>query len=98
MASASTPPDNEPAKDLILVHIVQLKPMIKAQISGRMVSSGISDVASASVHSEKTRPKKLMMMMKMIIIIIIIMNKSQEATVFSGCQKLTSVMKLRPEK
>ena len=39
MASASTPSANEPAKDLILVHIVQLKP--KAQISGRMVSSGI---------------------------------------------------------
>ena len=41
---ASTPSVNEPAKDLILVHIVQLKPMMKAQISGRMVSSGISDV------------------------------------------------------
>ena len=49
MASASTP---EPAKDFILVHTVQLKPMIKAQISERMVSSGISDVALASVHSE----------------------------------------------
>ena len=44
-----------------------------------MVSSGISDVAIASVHSEKTRLKKL---------IIIIMNKSQETTVFSGRQKL----------
>ena len=41
MASASTPLANEPAKDLILVHTVQLKPMIKAQISGRMVSSGM---------------------------------------------------------
>ena len=50
MASASTPSANEQAKDLILVHTVQLKPMIKAQISGRMVSSGISD---ASVYSEK---------------------------------------------
>ena len=99
MASASTPSANEPAKDLILVHTVQLKPMIKAQISGRMVSRGISDVASTSVHSEKTRPKKLMMMMKIIITIInIIINKSQEATVFSGRQKLTSVMKLRLEK
>ena len=39
MASASTPSANEPTKDLILVHTVQLKPMIKAQISGRMVSS-----------------------------------------------------------
>ena len=81
------------AKDLILVHTVQLKPMIKAQISGRMVSSGISDVAIASVYSEKTRLKKLMMIM-----IIIIMNKSQETTVFGGRQKLTSAMKLRPEK
>ena len=97
MPSASTPSANEPAKDLILVHTVQLKPMIKAQISGRMVSSGISDVASASVHSEKTRQKKLIKMMKMIIIIII-MNKLQETTVFSGRQKLTSAMKLRPEK
>ena len=53
-----------------------------------MVSSGISDVAFASV---KTRLKKLMIM-------IIIMNKSQETTVFGGRQKLTSAMKLRPEK
>ena len=57
-----------------------------------MVSSGISDVAFASVHFEKTRLKKLMMM-KMII-----MNKLLEMTVFSGLQKLTSAMKLRPEK
>ena len=69
MASASTPA-NVPAKDLILVHTVQ-QPMIKAQISGRMVSSGISDVAIASVHSEKTHLKKLF---------IIITNKSQETT------------------
>ena len=36
--------------------------------------------------------KKLMMMkvIIIIIIIIIIMNKSQELTVFHGCQKLTS--------
>ena len=58
MASAGTPSANEPAKDLILVHTVQLKPMIKAQISGRMVSSGISDVLFASVYSEKNRLKK----------------------------------------
>ena len=70
MASPSTPSANEPAKDLILFHTVQLKPMIQAQISGRMVSSGISDVAFASVHSEKTRLKKLM-----IVIIIIITSK-----------------------
>ena len=45
------------------------------------------------VVSEKTRLKKLMK-----IIIIIIMNKSQETTDFSGHQKLTSTMKLRPGK
>ena len=88
-ASASTPSANEPAKDLILVHTVQLKPRIKAQISGRMVSSGITDVAFASVYSEKTRLKKL--------IVIIFIKKSHEMTVFSGGQKLTSAMKLRPE-
>ena len=63
MASASTPSANEQAKDLILVHTVQLKPMIKAKISGTMLSSGISDVVIASVHSEKTRLKKLIMIM-----------------------------------
>ena len=65
-----------------------------------MVCSGISDIVIASVYSEKTRLKKVMMviMILIIIIIIIIMNKSQETTVFSGRQKLTSAMKLRPEK
>ena len=46
---------------LILVHTVQVKPNTTAQISGKLVSSGISDVAIA------TRLKKLIM-------IIIIMN------------------------
>ena len=64
---------------------------MKAQISGRMASIVISDVVAVSVNSEKTRMKKCMMIM---IIIIIIMNKSQETTVFGGCQKLTSAMKL----
>ena len=50
MASASAPSAMEPAKDLILVHTVQLKPMIKAHSSVR-------------VHSEKTHPKKLMMIL-----------------------------------
>ena len=59
-----------------------------------MASIGISDVVTDSVYSEKTRLKKLMMM----IISISIMNKSQEATVFHGRQKLTSAMKQRPEK
>ena len=31
------------------------KPIIKAQISGKFVTSGISDVAFASVYSEKTQ-------------------------------------------
>ena len=61
-----------------------------------MASIGISDVVTASVYSEITHMKKLMM--KMIIIFIIIMNKLQELTVFHGRQKLTSAMKLRPEK
>ena len=64
MASASIPSANEPAKDLILVHTVQLKPMIKA---GRIVSSCISDVSIASTYSEKTRLNKCMMIMKIII-------------------------------
>ena len=42
MTSASTPSANEPVKDLILVHTVQLKPMIQAHFSQRMVSSGTS--------------------------------------------------------
>ena len=71
MVSANTPSANVQAKDIILVNTVQLKPMIKAQISGRMVSSGISDEAFASVYSEKTRLKKLLIM-------IFIMKKSQE--------------------
>ena len=67
-----------------LVHTVKLKPIIKDQIPGKLVTSGISDVATASVHSEKTWAKKWIM------IIIIIMNKSQELNVFHGRQKLTS--------
>ena len=40
-----------------------------------MLSSGISDVAIALVHSKKTRLKK-----GMVIMITIMMNKSQETT------------------
>ena len=54
-------------KGFILVHTVKLKPITKAQISGKLVTIGISDVVTASLHSEKTRMKKLIM-------IIIIMN------------------------
>ena len=63
MASASKQSAKRPANNLILIHIVQLKPMIKAQISGKMVSSGISDEAFVSVYSEKTRLKKLMIIL-----------------------------------
>ena len=64
-----------------LVHTVKLEPIIKDQIPGKLVTSGISDVATASVHSEKTWAKKWIM-----IIIIISMNK----LVFHGRQKFTS--------
>ena len=86
MASASTQSANEPVKDFILVHTVQLKPMIKAQISGRMVSSGISDVALFS--SEKNHLKKLMMMYYYYYYHYYYC--CEEITVFSGRQKLTS--------
>ena len=49
---------------------------------------GNSDVVIASVHTEKTRLKKMIMII--IIIIFISMNKAQELTVFLGRQKLTS--------
>ena len=52
---------------------------MKDQIPGKLVTSGISDVATASVHSEKTWAKKWIM-------IIIIMNKSQELKVFTGAR------------
>ena len=44
------------------------KTNVKAHFSGRIESSGISDVAFASEYSEKIRLKKLMV--KMIIIIM----------------------------
>ena len=87
MGSASTPSINEPATAFILVHTEKLKPMIKGQISVKLVSSGISHIlGSLQYYSDKTRLKKLMIM------IIIIMNKSQETTVFHGRQILTSAM------
>ena len=46
MESASTPSANEPAKYLILVHTVQLKPMIKHK-SQEEWCLGMSDVAFA---------------------------------------------------
>ena len=68
MASASTPSANDPAKDLILVYISTAKTNDK---STNLMKNGISDVAFASVHSEKTHLKKLMIM------IIIIIEKLQ---------------------
>ena len=64
-------------RDIILVHAVLLKLMIKVKISGRMASIGINDVVNASVYSEKTH-------------LNIIMNKLQETTIFHRRQKLTS--------
>ena len=58
----------------------------KAQIPGRIVSSGTSAVVFASVYSEKTHLKKF------------IMNKLQETMAFGGHQTLNSTMKQRPEK
>ena len=63
--------------DLIFVHTVQLKPMIKAQISRSMVSSAKSEVAFVSAYSEKTHLKKLMMR----IMIIITSNKKKQVLV-----------------
>ena len=90
MASASIPSANKPANDLILDHTVQLKQK-KHKYLEEWYLNDISDVAVTSVHSEKTRLKKLIM-------IIIIMKKTQETTVFNGHQKLTSIMKFKLEK
>ena len=58
MMSGSTPSAMKPAR-AYLVHIVQLKPMIKAYSSRKMVYSTISDVVIASVYSEKKHLNKL---------------------------------------
>ena len=47
MVSASTP---SPDKDLILVQTAQLIPVIKAQISGRMISQKSRDELSTSYN------------------------------------------------
>ena len=54
---------------------------------------GISDVAIVSVHSEKTRMKKMIKIANYFS-----MNKSQELKIFGRYQKLTSALKQRPEK
>ena len=76
MASASTPSATKQAEDINLVHSVQLKPIIKAQISGRMISSGINYVAIASVYFEKTCLKEFIM-----IIIITTSNRKNHLLV-----------------
>ena len=48
IASAITPSANELAKNFVLVNTIQLKPMLKAHFSERMISSGISDIVFAS--------------------------------------------------
>ena len=47
----------KPAWGLILVNTGKLRTIIKAQISGKLVTSGNSDIAFDSVFSEKTHLK-----------------------------------------
>ena len=57
MASASTPSTNDQAKDLILVHTVQMKQiMIKAQISGIMIYSGLRVLEHRKYRRPRSRP------------------------------------------
>ena len=83
---------------LMSQQVPQFSPQSKARAKykstdlRKLITSGISDVAIASVHSEKTQMKKTIMK------IIIGMNKLQDSTFFGGRQKLTSAMKLRPVK
>ena len=71
MASVSTPSANEPTNNLIISpHSTAITNDKSTNLKKNGISSGISDVAFASVLSEKTDLKKLMMMMKKIIIII----------------------------
>ena len=90
MASSSTPSVNEPTKAYFSPHS-KAKANYKSTNLRKIGNSGISDVAIASVHSEKTRLKKMIM-------IITSIKKSHELTVFCGHQKLTTATKLRPEK
>ena len=60
-------------QDLTLVHTIQLKP----HSSGRIASSGTSDVVITPVCSEKPHLKKLMMMMMMMKMIIINCKKQR---------------------
>ena len=60
------------------------KGIYKSQMSGNLVTSGISDVATHSVHSEKNRLMKMLM--------IIIMNLSKETTVLVGARICLSLL------
>ena len=90
MTSASTPSVNEAAT-------ASFSPHSKTKATNLRKTSGISDAATASVNSEKTRYEEVADDDDNDIIIII-MNKSQESTVFHGRQKMASAMKQRPEK
>ena len=70
----------------------QAKTKDKSKNLRTTVPSGTSDVVTASLYTEKTRPKKCWIM------IIIIMNKWQESTVFHRLLKFTSAIKQKPEK
>ena len=70
MASHGTPSVNDQARVSFSPHSKAEANPIKAQISGRIASSGISDVAFASVYSEKRCLKNLMIM-----IIVITSNR-----------------------
>ena len=58
MASASIPSVNELAKASFLVHTVKLKPIIISQISGKLVTSGIRDVAILEYTPRKNSYEK----------------------------------------
>ena len=66
-----------------------------------MLSIGISYVVIASIMLGENASEEMMCSNSIERVLphsLIIMNKSQETTVFSGCQKLTSAMKAMPEK
>ena len=62
--------DQEEISCTFLVHTVKIKPITKAKIAGKLMTSGISNVVIASIYLTKTRPKKMIM-----IIIIITSNR-----------------------
>ena len=75
MASASTPSANEPAKDIILVHTVQLKPMINYKWCSVRFST-LWENPSEEIDNDNNN--------------YYYYEKSQEFPVFVGQQKWTS--------